>query len=121
MKTTTYNSDHLGVITSSLCILHCLASPFLYFSSLWQSFNYLFILVSFIAIFRSVENSSNIIIKGCLSSVWFFLCLLILNEEFEIISLSEFYTYTFAFTLGSLHIYNLKYCRCKDDNCCTHK
>ena len=23
--------------------------------------------------------------------------------------------------LGFLHVYNLKYCTCEDDDCCTHK
>ncbi len=118
MNTTAFNSDHLGAIASTLCIIHCLISPLLFFSEIWQSFNYLFIIVSFFAVYRSVQNSSNLFIKILLRSFWFILCLLILNEEFEIISLSEAFTYTSAFSLGFLHIYNLKYCRCEDENCC---
>ena len=118
MNTPAFNSDHLGAIASTLCIIHCLISPLLFFSELWQSFNYLFIIVSFFAVYRSVQNSSNLFIKILLRSFWFILCLLILNEEFEIVSLSEAFTYTSAFSLGFLHIYNLKYCRCEDENCC---
>jgi len=29
-------------------------------------------------------------------------------------------TYISAFSLSALHIYNLKYCQCKDENCCTN-
>lgn len=134
MKSITYNSNHLGAISSGLCILHCVATPLLFFSKAqsalicchetpvwWQSFNYFFIIVSFLAVYNSVLNSSNNFIKVLLSGFWVLLCLLILNEQFEIMPFSEFYTYLLAFSLGFLHIYNLKYCRCKDDDCCAQK
>ena len=44
----------------------------------------------------------------------------ILNELFELYHIQEFYTYLFATTLCTIHIYNLKYCRCVDDDCCVH-
>ena len=31
---------------------------------------------------------------------------------------AEFYTYIAAISLSILHIYNLNYCRCEDDDCC---
>ena len=51
---------------------------------------------------------------------WGLLTFTILNELFELYHIQEFYTYLFATTLCTLHIYNLKYCRCVDDDCCVH-
>jgi len=46
------------------------------------------------------------------------LCLII-TEVFEIFSVPEFYSYITAISLSGLHIYNLKYCRCDNEECCT--
>ena len=39
-------------------------------------------------------------------------------EEFEIMHMPELLTYFAGISLASLHIYNLKYCQCEDENCC---
>lgn len=125
--------DHLGIYANVACMLHCLATPFLFisqseFSTLsheipffWQSINYLLLIISFAAIFRSVQNSTNLYIKIFLITAWFFLSFFIINEGLEAYHIPELFTYSAAITLSALHIYNLKYCTCKDDECCVHK
>jgi hypothetical protein len=131
MKIIINNSDYIGATSSGLCLLHCLATPFLFLSQpallsvsqeltfFWYILNYIFLAVSFIAVYYSVKNSSNLFIKVLLYLFWISLSLLILNEEFMILSIPELYTYISAIGLSVLHVYNLKYCRCDNEECCT--
>jgi hypothetical protein len=130
MKIIEINSDHIGVTASSLCMLHCFFTPLLFLSQatsasltqeipfLWDSLNYVFLFISFIAMYYTVKNSTKLSVKVLLVSTWLILSCLIINEFFEIISIPELYTYAAATSLAGLHVYNLKYCRCDDDNCC---
>ena len=131
MKLTIQHPDTLGAINSSLCVIHCFATPFLFLTQAqtslvelstvplwWQLLNYVFIVVSFFAVFRTVKKSSNQLVKSLLWVSWVLLSALILNEEFEIMHMPELLTYFAGISLASLHIYNLKYCQCEDENCC---
>ena len=131
MKLIIKNSDYIGASTSGLCMLHCFATPLIFLSQsaainislditfLWYSLNYMFLLISFIAIYYSVKNSSNFLVKVLLYLFWLLLSALTINEGLSIFPVPELYTYISAFSLSSLHIYNLKYCRCDDDECCS--
>ena len=124
------HSDYVGASASGLCLIHCIATPILFLSQaslisignemlfLWQSLNFVFLAISFIAIYYSVQNSSNLYVKILFFLNWLILSALILIELFEILSIAEFYTYIAAISLSILHIYNLNYCRCEDDDCC---
>jgi hypothetical protein len=130
MKLIIKHSDYVGASASGLCLMHCIATPILFLSQaslisisnemlfLWQSLNFLFLAISFIAIYYSVQNSSNSYVKILFFLNWLILSALILIELFEILSIAEFYTYIAATSLSILHIYNLNYCRCEDDSCC---
>jgi len=132
LKTSINNPDYLGVTANVLCMIHCFATPLLFLFQaqnsalnhdtlfLWQSFNYLFLLISLIAVFFSIKNSTKLIVKIFLMIFWLVLSFLIINEGLEMIYISEFYTYFSASALSFLHIYNLKYCTCKDEDCCVH-
>tara|TARA_B110000014_G_scaffold129077_1_gene88974 strand:- start:5452 stop:5835 length:384 start_codon:yes stop_codon:yes gene_type:complete len=117
------NSDIFGVSTSTLCLIHCLLSPLLFMAPLWwwSSLNILFISVSFIAVNASVKNTSSKIMKPLLWIGFTLLTLSIINEEIGFFHIPEILNYSAAVFLASLHIYNLKYCQCKDDDCCIHK
>ena len=127
------NSDYLGIITNVICTVHCLATPFLFISQaqivttdsaipiFWNSLNYLFIIISFLAIRRSSKKSSKKIVKILLHSFWILLTIFIINEQFEISHLPELFTYSSALMLCALHFYNMKYCKCNDENCCVQK
>ena len=132
MKITLINSDHLGILSSTLCLTHCILTPifFLYqveisnqivgSTTFWQSLNYFFLLISFFAVNRSIKISSNYLIKIFMLISWFLLSSLILNEQLELFSVPEFFSYFAAVSLCSLHIYNLNYCRCEYENCCNN-
>ena len=120
-------SDNIGVIASSLCIIHCVATPFLFVvhsccsvgaPSWWQSFDFLFLAISLIAIYFSVKNStSNFVIFGMWFS-WFLLGIILLNNRFSLFAIDHNAIYIPAALLIILHIYNLKYCQCSDNTCC---
>ena len=130
MKLIIKYSDYVGITAGGLCVLHCLATPILFLSQatvisaaneipfVWQSIHFFFLLISFFAIYYSAQNSSNSAINFLLLSTWLLLSSLILIEVFEIFYVSELYTYIAAISLCILHIYNLKYCRCRDNRCC---
>lgn len=131
MKVIIKNSDQIGATSSALCMLHCFATPFLFLSQSslifisvdftlpWFIINYIFLFISFIAIYYSVKNSSNRLIRIFLYLFWAVLSGLIINESLGTLSIPETATYLSASSLICLHIYNLKYCRCDDENCCT--
>ena len=130
MKSITLKPDIFGAIASSLCLIHCLATPFLFLSRVygssgtyvvpfwWKDLDYLFLAVSFIAINRSTKTTSKKFMKYALWSGWVILFSLILNEKMMWLTIPGILNYIAAIGLSSLHIYNLKYCQCEDENCC---
>jgi hypothetical protein len=133
MKLTINSSDIVGVFSTSLCAVHCVATPILFIAQAnssfccdivplwWQAINYIFLAISFFAVYRSSQNTTSKLIYYLLWLAWTSLFVLIINEEFGVFTLSESFTYFSAFSLAILHLYNLKYCTCEDDECCIHK
>lgn len=131
-KTLHKNSDKLGALSSTICAIHCIATPFLFVAkscsvascsqtpTWWKAVDVLFLIISFIAIYFSAKNSNNSLIKIGLWISWFFLALVITNEFLNIIHLPHWLIYIPAGSLIFLHIYNLKYCQCNNDKCCVH-
>ena len=131
MKLIIKYSDYIGASASGLCFIHCLATPILFLSQaslvsignemlfLWQSLNFFLLTISSIAVYYSIKNSSSLSVNTLLFLTWFILLCLIITEVFEIFSVPEFYSYITAISLSGLHIYNLKYCRCDNEECCT--
>ena len=134
MKIEAINSDKMGIISSLLCLLHCAITPFLFISQptilnsytilpeiWWRLASLLIIPVSLYAVYRSNKNTTNKYLGVAMWLCCFILLSTIINEAFEIFSLKEYFSYGASITLGFLHVYNLKYCTCEDDDCCTHK
>ncbi len=127
------NSDHIGIISSILCLSHCLLTPLLIIfqleiltikngpNFLWNSLNFIFLIISLFAVKISVKKTLNNYIKFIMSINWFLLFAFILNENLGFLSISEIYIYISSISLCFLHIYNLKYCRCDDENCCVNQ
>ena len=125
--------DIIGAIISTLCVVHCLLTPLLFVAQSytaahsheapfwWKNLDYVFILISVIAVYESTKKSTNKLIKAGLWMSWIMLFLLILNEKLVWIELDEIITYSVALTLSMLHIYNLNYCQCETENCCNNK
>ena len=76
------NSDIFGAASSTLCLIHCIVTPLLFFVPFWWTgLNFIFIIVSFFAVYGSVKNTSRKIMKPLLWLGFIFLPTLIINEE----------------------------------------
>jgi len=125
--------DTLGTLASSLCLVHCLATPFIFISqssmaicceatpTWWSFIDYFFLAISFFAIYWSTQTTSINWIKPLLWLSWVALGIVILNEKFSWFPLAEIAIYGPALALILLHLYNKKYCKCSTDTCCTHE
>lgn len=115
----TYKADIIGASASLLCIIHCLATPFVFFiktsSSLccsetptwWQSIDYIFLTVAFFAVVHILKNDrTKKWLKSLLVISWIGLLLVTLNTTFFIFHISNLLAYTPAVLLVALHIYN---------------
>ena len=124
------NSDAIGAIAGILCIIHCIITPLLFLINAelatkqtlfaLQLIGYVFLIISFFAVYRSALNTTNKTVKMLFFFFWGALLFLILNESFGAFRIAETFTFISAFSLSALHIYNLKYCQCKDETCCTN-
>lgn len=125
--------DTIGALASSLCIIHCLATPFIFIAQAccsidgnnaaplwWQNIDYIFLVISFFAISQAAKTTSKNFMKSVLWINWSVLLVVILNEKANWIPLPEFTIYIVAISLSVLHIYNLNYCQCSNDKCCNN-
>ena len=130
MKSIIYKPDSIGSIASILCLIHCIATPFIFITQActmsccagtptwWQSMDYIFVVISFFAILRSTQTSSNKTIKIALWITWFLFFISIMNKAIQLLYINQNFTYATGITLALLHLYNLKYCQCDNDKCC---
>ena len=128
--TFTDKSDSIGALASGLCLIHCIATPLIFVVQpltvsdqaapfWWQSLDYIFLLISFFAVFWTVRNTSKTWIKYALWVSYVLLVFAIMNEKFELFHLGELVEYLPAASLIGLHLYNRKYCQCApNDSCC---
>ena len=132
IRSISIKADVVGVISSLLCLIHCFATPILFFSHSsisseiqltpiwWETLDFSFLAISFLAIYRSTQTTTKRIMKYLLWSFWALLFTFMLNEKISIINISAIYGDLSAVILALLHIYNLSFCQCKDDNCCIY-
>jgi len=124
------NADLLGALASGLCMIHCIATPFLFIAQTcsatcceaapnwWSWLDYAFLVISFIAVWQTGKTSSKNWVKYALWISWVLLLVTIINEKLILIALPEAAIYLPALALVALHFYNLKYCQCKTNGCC---
>ena len=117
------NSDIYGATSSSLCLAHCLFTPLLFLSPIWwwSSLNIIFIMVSFVAVYNSVKKTSRNVMKPLFWLGFSILTLSIVNEEFHFLHVPEVFNYSAAGFLAGLHIFNMRFCQCEDEECCATK
>lgn len=122
-------SDSVGAFASGLCLAHCIATPFLFALQplavseeaaplWWKSLDYIFLAVSFLAVYWSAIKTSKNWMKYALWISYGALAFAILNEKFELLHLGELSVYIPAASLIVLHLYNKTYCQCVDDTYC---
>ncbi|WP_081740385.1 MerC domain-containing protein [Aquimarina pacifica] len=126
------NSDTLGIIASSLCLVHCIATPFLFlahtgpalfeggYSVWWKSLDFIFLGLSFIAIYRSTKTTISTRIKYAFWFAWLSLLLIVINEKLSIFYFPEEAIYVVSILLVGLHFYNKRNCHCKGEKCCVN-
>ena len=123
MKALLLKSDFLGAFFSFLCLIHCILTPIIFISGcaatvstshspselFWGYFDYLFIIVSLIAVFFSSKNSKSVFIKYALWLCWAILSFYLINEKIHppLLELNEITLYISASYLVILHSYNL--------------
>lgn len=122
--------DSIGAISSSLCLIHCLATPLIFITQTcnltccynapawWQWIDYLFLIISFFAVYKSTQNSSKKWMKLALWVSCFLLCITIINDKLNFIILDSYLNYLPALCLIVLHLYNQKFCQCANNECC---
>ena len=132
IRSISIKADVVGVISSLLCLIHCFATPILFFSHSsisseiqltpiwWETLDFSFLAISFLAIYRSTQTTTKRLMKYLLWSFWALLLTFILNEKIYLVNVSGVYRDLSAVILAILHIYNLSFCQCKDDTCCIH-
>ena len=130
MKNIIFPFDSIGIIASSLCMIHCLVTPILFIASSctaiccsetpfwWQIIDYIFLTISFIVIFNLSYSITKKWLILCFWGSWFLLLTMILNHSFNIINLNSIFIYIPALIIILLHFYNMQYCKCEDKTCC---
>ena len=127
-----YKADIIGASASLLCMIHCLATPFVFFLKTstamccsetpmwWQSIDYLFLTVAFFAVVHIIKNNrTQTWLKSLLIISWigllivtlisFFLTLVgIMFELNQIAEYISFYFFVSAFIIWSFLSSNLK-------------
>lgn len=133
MILTNQKADSLGAMSSTLCLLHCIATPFIFIvqsSTLtcctkaptwWGFIDYFFLVVSFLAIYKTAKTTSSNWMKPALWFSWCLLFVVIINEKITWFSFNENLIYVPAVALIVLHTYNRKYCQCNTNKCCIHE
>ncbi len=129
----TRSADLWGAAASTLCLIHCLATPFLFVAQAeiaghhghgehplwWGLIDVALLIVSLAAVYWAAKNSSKAWMKVALGLTWALLAFIIINEKLELIHLAEAWIYVPAVSLVGLHFYNWKYCQCEDEACAT--
>ena len=123
--------DNVGIIASILCAIHCIATPFLFIAKAcsasaccadtpiwWQLIDYLFLGVSFLAIFFISKNLTIKWLKLSFWASWIVLLITILNHSINILDLPKNFIYLPSLAIIILHFYNLRFCKCQDEKCC---
>ncbi|MET1259239.1 MerC domain-containing protein [Flagellimonas sp. DF-77] len=120
----------LGAAASTLCLIHCLATPFLFVAQAeiaghaeahpewWGTLDILFLIISLAAVWRSAQTSSKTWMQVALWGSWIVLAFILLNEKMGWYHLMEEVIYLPTLALIFFHLYNRKYCQCGEADCC---
>ena len=118
LKNSYNKSDIVGIIASSICIVHCVLTPLIavLFSKIvkekYELLNYVFLIISLISVIISIKTTKNELLKGLLLFFWIQLSVgLVLEDKNIIFSILMYFS---ALGLIVTHILNIKYCKnCK--------
>ncbi len=119
------NTDFLGATASTMCMMHCLATPFLFIAKScttaacidapywWYWIDFIFLSISFFAVYKTTKTNNYPSINYALWISWSVLFFIILNEYLKLLTIPEITIYFPGISLVILHLYQLKYCMWK--------
>lgn len=111
------------MLSSVLCIIHCLATPILLTllplstatqggaQTWWGWLDIFFLIFSSIAVFIAIKRSPKTWLRVSMTISLVMLCFFIINERFGSIEFPFDMVYIPAFALIILHLLNRRYCR----------
>ena len=115
----TYKEYLIGASASFLCLVHCLATPFVFLikssaavccsetPTWWQAMDYIFLVVAFFAVVHVTNNHrSKEWMKFSLVVSWLALLLVTLNSTYFLFHITNEIAYIPAISLVCLHLYN---------------
>lgn len=127
-------SNLLGAVASGLCVIHCAVTPLLFVakpmleeatsehehlhgSPFWAAFDYIFLLLSFIAVYYSVRHTSHRSLKWVLWVSWVVFAAGILFEVFHL-PYGHWLMYSGSIALVIGHLMNYRHCQVNGKNAC---
>lgn len=133
MPSLSIKSDTIGAAASFLCMIHCIATPFIFIAqacthsccssapSWWRAIDFAFLVISGLAVLQSVRSSSSTVVRISLWAAWGALTCSILLENFYPALFAEWIKYSAATALIGTHFYNMKFCHCASEDCVIHR
>jgi len=121
-------SDILGALASGLCAIHCTLTPILFAaqpviegavgehahgSVFWAMFDYIFLVLSLVAVWFSARQTDHQKIKQILWISWAVFAFGLLSEPLHI-PFGKVFMYAGSIALVITHIQNYRYCRNND-------
>ena len=124
-------SDLLGAFASGLCAIHCTLTPIFFLAkpmldnsieihahgnSFWTALDYVFLVLSLVAVWFSSKHTSHKAIKWVLWIAWIVFSIGLLSERIHFEN-GIWLMYAGSITLVIAHIINYRHCRnCKKDS-----
>ena len=123
MRTSIKNPDLIGILASSLCLIHCVITPFLFLSNflivietsggkqevlhLWKVLEFGFLILSIWAIYRVTRQKKTLWISYAMYTAWMFLALSVLLELADVHFFQDNPKYIAAAVLIIVHLYHI--------------
>lgn len=108
--------DIIGIVSSGLCLVHCLITPLLLttqslllkFSENWEYLDYVFVIMSFVAVYFAANHTHS---KSIAILLWIFFTLflfsMIFQHDFDWLI---YIAYGSSMALAITHIINIRHC-----------
>lgn len=110
---TTSRMDFLGIASASLCVIHCLATPFLIVLvskyEWWENLTFIFLAISFFAVYQATKSRPPAYILAIIWIGFFALSTGILLEESW--QYGEMLGYAASLILVLGHVLNIRHCK----------
>ncbi|MEM6317460.1 MAG: MerC domain-containing protein [Bacteroidota bacterium] len=122
-------SDGVGVVASALCTIHCVLTPFLFMAKpaltetvhqhthahthgpgLWAALDYVFLVISFLAVWYSAEHTKHLTLKWLLWAAWGVFAIGLLLEP-QGYAFGKWLMYAGSISLIGAHLTNHYFCQ----------